>query len=164
GAVPPELLQALIAHPDTAVNPTLRATLPAPAVAAFNQALAAALHAVFLVGLGIAALALAAGFLVPAGRAQDLALSEAPAPRPSPRPDRGDCHGSSCSRRRPEGQAGDPDSRPDRGRLSGERRRVRPGARRRRPAVRGLLRVQRRRPPGVPVRVAHPGPGRPAVP
>src|SRR5262249_26072843 len=84
GAVPPGMVAALIARPDTAVNPALRAALPPAAVAAFNQALAAALHAVFLVGLGIAALALAAGFLVPAGRAQDLALSEAPVPRPSP--------------------------------------------------------------------------------
>ena len=36
---------------------------------AFSQRLANALHAVFLVGLGIASLALLSAFLVPAGRA-----------------------------------------------------------------------------------------------
>jgi EmrB/QacA subfamily drug resistance transporter len=81
--VPPEVLQGLIAHPDAVVNPALRATLPAPVLAAFGQALSGALHAVFLVGLGIACLALAAAFLVPAGRAQDLALDESRVPRPS---------------------------------------------------------------------------------
>jgi Na+/melibiose symporter-like transporter len=81
--VPPEVLKGLIAHPEAAVNPVLRATLPAPVLAAFGRALASALHAVFLVGLGIACLALAAAFLVPAGRAQDLALDESRASRPS---------------------------------------------------------------------------------
>ncbi|HXH83118.1 MAG TPA: MFS transporter, partial [Candidatus Tectomicrobia bacterium] len=37
---------------------------------------AAALHAVFLTGLGICVLALAAAFLVPAGRARELARPE----------------------------------------------------------------------------------------
>jgi hypothetical protein len=45
-------------------------------LAAFSQGLANALHAVFLVGLAIASLALLSAFLVPAGRAQDLALGE----------------------------------------------------------------------------------------
>jgi EmrB/QacA subfamily drug resistance transporter len=81
--VPPEVLRELIAHPDAAVNPALRAALPAPVLAAFGQALANALHAVFLVGLGIACLALVAAFLVPAGRAQDLVLDESRVPRPS---------------------------------------------------------------------------------
>jgi hypothetical protein len=73
-------LQALIAHPDAVVHPGLRATLPPAVLAAFSQALADALHGVFLVGLGIACLALVSAFLVPAGRAQDLALAEKRAP------------------------------------------------------------------------------------
>jgi EmrB/QacA subfamily drug resistance transporter len=81
--LPPGQLQALIAHPDIIVHPALRLTLPAPVLAAFSQALANALHAVFLVGLGIASLALASAFLVPAGRAQDLVVDESRVPRPS---------------------------------------------------------------------------------
>jgi predicted MFS family arabinose efflux permease len=69
-------LEALIAHPDAIVHPTLRLALPLPVLHAFSQGLANALHAVFLVGFGIASLALASAFLVPAGRAQDLALRE----------------------------------------------------------------------------------------
>jgi hypothetical protein len=65
----------LVAHPDAVVHPVLRHTLPAPVLAAFSQGLANALHAVFLVGLVIALLAVLSAFLVPAGRAQDLALS-----------------------------------------------------------------------------------------
>lgn len=68
-------LAQLAAHPDAVVHPVLRQALPAPVLRVFSQALANALHAVFLVGFGIAALALASAFLVPAGRAQDLALS-----------------------------------------------------------------------------------------
>lgn len=67
-------LEALIAHPDAVVHPVLRLHLPPAVLAAFSQALANALHAVFLVGFGIACLALASAFLVPAGRAQDLAF------------------------------------------------------------------------------------------
>ena len=67
-------LDALIAHPDAVVHPGLRQSLPAPVLAVFSQALAQALHAVFLVAFGIACLALLSAFLVPAGRAQDLAL------------------------------------------------------------------------------------------
>ena len=74
--LPAGQLQALIAHPDTVVHPALRLTLPPPVLAAFSRALANALHAVFLVGLVIACLALVSAFLVPAGRAQDLALEE----------------------------------------------------------------------------------------
>jgi len=69
-------LDALIAHPDAIVHPGLRLTLPPLALQAFSQGLANALHAVFLVGFGIASLALASAFLVPAGRAQDLALQQ----------------------------------------------------------------------------------------
>lgn len=76
GGLSPAEVQALIAHPDAVVHPALRLALPPPVLAAFSQALANALHAVFLVGLGIACLALASAFLVPAGRAQDLALEE----------------------------------------------------------------------------------------
>jgi EmrB/QacA subfamily drug resistance transporter len=69
-------LEALIAHPDAIMHPGLRSALPAAVLQAFSQGLANALHAVFLVGLTIALLALGAAFLVPAGRAQDLALRE----------------------------------------------------------------------------------------
>jgi EmrB/QacA subfamily drug resistance transporter len=68
-------LRALIAHPDAVVHPALRGTLPPVVLRAFSQGLANALHAVFLVGFAIASLALVSAFLVPAGRAQDLALS-----------------------------------------------------------------------------------------
>jgi predicted MFS family arabinose efflux permease len=74
-------LRDLIAHPDAVVHPALRQALPGPVLQAFSQGLANALHAVFLVGLGIAGLALVSAFLVPAGRAQDLALHQEPAPR-----------------------------------------------------------------------------------
>jgi hypothetical protein len=70
------VLKGLIAHPEAAVNPVLRATLPAPVLAAFGRALASALHAVFVVGLAICVVALASAFLVPAGRARDLARPE----------------------------------------------------------------------------------------
>ncbi len=78
--VSPAQLQALIAQPDVVVHPATRLTLPPAVLAAFSQALANALHAVFLVGFGIACFALASAFLVPAGRAQDLALNENRAP------------------------------------------------------------------------------------
>ncbi len=73
---PPSSLQALIAHPDAVVDPARRLGLPPAVLAAFSQALAGSLHAVFLVGFGIACLAFASAFLVPPGRAQDLALRE----------------------------------------------------------------------------------------
>jgi EmrB/QacA subfamily drug resistance transporter len=76
-------LEALIAHPDALIEPTLRSALPPAVLGAFSQGLANALHAVFLVGLGIASLALLSAFLVPAGRAQDLALSDNRPARPA---------------------------------------------------------------------------------
>ena len=79
----PAQLQALIAHPDAVIHPALRATLPAPVLAAFSQALANALHAVFVVGFVIACLALASAFMVPAGRVRDLALREHRVTEPS---------------------------------------------------------------------------------
>lgn len=69
-------LEALVAHPDAVVHPVLRLQLPPAVLAAFSQALANALHAVFLVGFAVACLALVSAFLVPAGRAQDLALAD----------------------------------------------------------------------------------------
>jgi EmrB/QacA subfamily drug resistance transporter len=74
-------LEALIAHPEAMIQPALRTALPGPVLWAFSQGLANALHAVFLVGLGIASLALCSAFLVPAGRAQDLALRDERATR-----------------------------------------------------------------------------------
>jgi EmrB/QacA subfamily drug resistance transporter len=76
-------LRDLAAHPDAIVHPVLRSTLPPAVLAVFSEALAHALHAVFLVGLAIACLALASAFLVPAGRAQDLILDENRATEPS---------------------------------------------------------------------------------
>jgi EmrB/QacA subfamily drug resistance transporter len=67
-------LAQLAAHPDAVVHPALRQALPGPVLHAFSQALANALHAVFVVGFLITSLALASAFLVPAGRAKDLAL------------------------------------------------------------------------------------------
>ena len=69
-------LRDLAAHPDAIVHPVLRSTLPPAVLAVFSEALAHALHAVFLVGFAIACLALVSAFLVPAGRAQDLILDE----------------------------------------------------------------------------------------
>lgn len=69
-------LEALIAQPDAIMQPALRGGIPPAVLAAFSQGLANALHAVFLVGLVIATLALLSAFLVPAGRAQELALGE----------------------------------------------------------------------------------------
>jgi EmrB/QacA subfamily drug resistance transporter len=83
GSVARDQLDVLIARPDAVVHPALRLTLPPPVLAAFSQALANALHAVFLVGFAIACLALVSAFLVPAGRAQDLALDEKRVPDPS---------------------------------------------------------------------------------
>jgi EmrB/QacA subfamily drug resistance transporter len=74
-------LELLARHPDAVIQPTLRGTLPPVVLTAFSQGLANALHAVFLVGLGIALLAVLSAFLVPAGRAQDLALGEKGASR-----------------------------------------------------------------------------------
>jgi len=76
-------LEALIAHPDALIEPTLRSALPPAVLSAFSQGLANALHGVFLVGLGIASLALLSAFLVPAGRAQDLALADKRPARPA---------------------------------------------------------------------------------
>jgi MFS family permease len=70
-------IEAMVVHPER------RLDLPPPVREAFSQGLANALHAVFLVGFGIACLALLSAFLVPAGRAKDLALIEREAPRPS---------------------------------------------------------------------------------
>jgi hypothetical protein len=76
-------LRDLVAHPDAIVHPALRPSLPPAVLAVFSEALAHALHAVFLVGFAIACLALASAFLVPAGRAQDLILDENRVTEPS---------------------------------------------------------------------------------
>jgi EmrB/QacA subfamily drug resistance transporter len=76
-------LRDLAAHPDAIVHPALRPSLPPAVLAVFSEALAHALHAVFLVGFVIACLALVSAFLVPAGRAQDLILDENRATEPS---------------------------------------------------------------------------------
>ena len=112
-------------------------------------------------------------FLVPAGRAQDLAL-----PGRAGRAVTGllatcrhlHADGGRLAMGRPARAAdlkvdpGDPHPRPDRRGAPHGGRGVRPGRRRGRAAVRGLLRPGRRRPQRVPLRLPHPGRRRPAVP
>jgi EmrB/QacA subfamily drug resistance transporter len=69
----------LVRHPDLIVNPLTRASLNPAVVAEVRLALARALHQVFVLGLVVSVVALASAFLVPPGRARDLALSREPA-------------------------------------------------------------------------------------
>ncbi|HET8579126.1 MAG TPA: MDR family MFS transporter [Methylomirabilota bacterium] len=71
-------LSELVAHPDLIVNPVTRAALSAEALAHMRVAMAHAVGAVFVVGLVMAVAALASAFLVPAGQARDLAVSQEP--------------------------------------------------------------------------------------
>lgn len=66
----------LVRHPDVLLQPAARLALPPALLKAFSLGLADALHSVFLVGFGVALMALASAFLVPSGRAQELALQE----------------------------------------------------------------------------------------
>ena len=81
-------LEALIAHPDALIEPTLRSALPPAVLSAFSQGLANALHGVFLVGLGIASLALLLGVPGPGGSGARPGARQAPgrARRPDPAP------------------------------------------------------------------------------
>ncbi len=72
-------LRELAAHPDLIVNPVSRATLSADVLAHMRVAMAHAVGGVFVVGLVMAIAALASAFLVPAGQARDLAVSQEPA-------------------------------------------------------------------------------------
>jgi EmrB/QacA subfamily drug resistance transporter len=72
-------LRELAAHPDLIVNPVSRAALSADVLAHMRLAMSHAVGGVFVVGLVIALAALASGFLVPAGHARDLAVSQEPA-------------------------------------------------------------------------------------
>ncbi|MBI2462330.1 MAG: DHA2 family efflux MFS transporter permease subunit [Candidatus Rokubacteria bacterium] len=69
-------LLELVRHPDAFIHPATRLALPPALLEAFSLGLAAALRSVFWVGLGVALVALASAFLVPSGRAQELALEE----------------------------------------------------------------------------------------
>lgn len=72
-------IRELVAHPDVIVNPATRRALAEPVLAQVRPALAHALHAVFVVGLVVCLGAVVSSFLVPAGRARDLARAgEAP--------------------------------------------------------------------------------------
>ena len=73
-------VRELASHPDLIVNPLTRGALASALVAPLRLALAQALHAVFLVGLVVSLVALGSAFLVPAGRARDLASAREPAP------------------------------------------------------------------------------------
>lgn len=72
-------LRALIHNPEVLLQPAARAGLPPSLLVGLSNALAQALHGVFLVGFGIALLALISGFLLPEGFARDHVLSEGPA-------------------------------------------------------------------------------------
>ncbi len=73
-------IEQLVIRPDLIVNPATRETLAPAVLAGVRLALANALHAVFVVGLIVCLLALASAFLVPGGRARDLARAEEAAP------------------------------------------------------------------------------------
>jgi len=78
---PPSLqepLRWLATHPDLAVNPLTRATLGEALLGQMRPVLAHAIGGVFVVGLLIAVTALLSAFLVPPGRARDLAVSREP--------------------------------------------------------------------------------------
>ena len=70
----------LVAQPDLVVNPATREMLAPALVAHLRLAMANALHGVFVVGLIVCVVALASSFLVPSGRARDLARAEEAAP------------------------------------------------------------------------------------
>jgi len=72
-------VKELANHPDLLVNPLTRGTLASALVAPLRLALAQALHEVFVVGLVVSLAALGSAFLVPAGRARDLAATREPA-------------------------------------------------------------------------------------
>ncbi len=71
-------LKALIQNPEVLLQPAARAGLPPSLLVGLSEALAQALHGVFLVGFVIALLALVAAFLLPEGFARDHVLSEGP--------------------------------------------------------------------------------------
>jgi hypothetical protein len=84
-AAPPALresLRAVVEHPDLVVNPMTRGALSPEILAQMRPALAEAIGGVFVVGLAICVAALLAAFLVPGGRARDLAEAE-PTPPPA---------------------------------------------------------------------------------
>lgn len=72
-------LRPLVQNPEVLLQPTVRAGLPPALLVGLQGALSQALHGVFLVGFGIALLALVSAFLLPEGLARDHALSEGPA-------------------------------------------------------------------------------------
>jgi EmrB/QacA subfamily drug resistance transporter len=71
----------LLEHPDALIDPLARMRLPHDVLTAVQTALADALHGVFWVGLIVALLAFISAFLVPKGKAHELAvMREATAP------------------------------------------------------------------------------------
>lgn len=72
-------LGAFLQNPEILLQPGVRAGLPFPVLVGLKGAMAQALHGLFLVGFGIALLALVSTFLLPEGLARDHALSEGPA-------------------------------------------------------------------------------------
>ncbi len=81
-AAPPPLQESLrrvVEQPDLIVNPLTRAGLGADVLAQMRPAMAHAVGAVFTVGLAVCVVALASAFLVPGGRARELAVAREPA-------------------------------------------------------------------------------------
>jgi EmrB/QacA subfamily drug resistance transporter len=77
-----ESLREVAAHPDVIVSPLTRETLGPEVLAYMRLAMSDALGGVFAAGLVITLAALASAFLVPAGRAREVAATREPA-RPS---------------------------------------------------------------------------------
>ncbi|MBI4588630.1 MAG: MFS transporter [Candidatus Rokubacteria bacterium] len=77
-------VQELVSHPDLIVNPATREALAPVLLAHVRLALDHALHGVFVAGLIVCVVALASSFLVPSGRARDLARAEEAASTPPP--------------------------------------------------------------------------------
>ncbi|MFQ5521550.1 MAG: MDR family MFS transporter, partial [Candidatus Methylomirabilia bacterium] len=73
GGAPLPQVRELVNNPDLIVNPLTRELLAGTLLSAARVSLAQALHGVFIVGLVVSVLALASAFLVPPGRARDLA-------------------------------------------------------------------------------------------
>jgi EmrB/QacA subfamily drug resistance transporter len=71
-------VRRLLQHPDALIDPVTRAQLPQQTLMVVRGALADALHAVFLVGLIVAVVALFSAFSVPRGKAQEHAIHRQP--------------------------------------------------------------------------------------
>jgi EmrB/QacA subfamily drug resistance transporter len=85
GAIMATILAGSGVNPDDIVNPELRKRIPPETAESLRGVIADALRPVFRFGLGAAALAFLASWLLPAGRARDLRSAEATRTAGSPR-------------------------------------------------------------------------------